>query len=107
MCIARKKGYPQPDAEALAEIIFLCTEMRGRNRAERKNDVFYQQLAQNELAVFVKLCDIMANLKYSILENSSMYDKYLAEWSKTRSILKDHLTTYQNMFAHIDKLLSL
>ncbi len=105
--IARKKGCSQESAEELAEIVFLCTEMRGRNRAERKNDVFYQQLAQNELAVFVKLCDIMANLKYSILENSSMYDKYLAEWSKTRSILKDHLTTYHNMFAHIDKLLSL
>lgn len=100
-------GVPSESAEELAEIIFLCTEMRGRNRAERKNDVFYHQLAQNELAVFVKLCDIIANLKYSILENSSMYDKYLAEWPKVREALRGHLTTYHNMFAHIDKLLSL
>lgn len=105
--VARKKGVSPKSAEELAEIIFLCTEMRGRNRAERKNDVFYQQLAQNELAVFVKLCDIIANLKYSILENSSMYDDYLAEWPKVKEALKGHLTTYHNMFVHIDKLLSL
>ena len=105
--VARKKGFSPEAAEELAEIIFLCTEMRGRNRAERKNDVFYHQLVANELAVFVKLCDIIANIKYSIVENSSMYDKYLTEWAKVREALKGHLTTYHNMFAHIDKLLSL
>ena len=105
--VARKKGFSPEAAEELAEIIFLCTEMRGRNRAERKNDVFYHQLVANELAVFVKLCDIIANIKYSILENSSMYDKYKAEWPKVKRYLGDHLITYKDMVIYINKLLEL
>lgn len=93
--------------EELAEIIFLCTEMRGRNREERKNEEFYTQLVKNELAVFVKLCDIIANIKYSILENSSMYDKYKAEWPKVKRYLGDHLITYKDMVIYINKLLEL
>jgi hypothetical protein len=105
--IGRKKGMAQQEAEELAEIIFLCTEMRGRNRAERKNEEFYRTLVENELAVFVKLCDIIANIKYSLLENSSMYEKYKAEWPKIKRYLGNHLITYKEMVLYINKLLEL
>jgi len=91
--------------EEVAEIIYLCTEMRGRTRAARKNDQFYIELKENKLAVFVKLCDIIANVKFSLLTNSSMYNKYKAEYVK----VYDHLFTeeYKEMFDYLEALLKI
>jgi (p)ppGpp synthase/HD superfamily hydrolase len=75
--------------ENVAEITFLCTEMRGRNRAERKPPAFYKELVENENATFVKLCDILANAKYSLLTNSGMYYKYATEFPKLRKYITD------------------
>ena len=91
--------------EEVAEIIYLCTELRGRTRAQRKNTQFYMELKENKLAVFVKLCDIIANVKFSLLTNSSMYDKYKAEYVK----IYDHLFTeeYKEMFDYLEALLKI
>lgn len=92
----------------VAEIIFLCTEMRGRNRAERKNDQFYKELATNELAVFVKLCDIMANSTYSILSNSGMLRKQKEEWPHIKEALKEYtFGKFRIMTGYLDKLYDL
>lgn len=89
-----------------AEIIFLCTEDKGRNRADRKSDVWYNQLVKNKEAVFVKLCDIIANVKFSLLTNSSMYFKYKSEYTqKVRPML--YCKEYKEMFEYLDKLLSM
>ncbi len=93
--------------DTVAEIIFLCTEMRGRNRTERKNDQFYRELATNELAVFVKLCDIMANSTYSILSNSGMLVKQRGEWPKIKEALIGADGRYLSMFDYLDKLYEL
>ena len=86
-----------------AEIIFLCTENKGRNRSERKSDVWYHAIKQNNLAVFVKLCDIIANVKYSLLTNSSMFKKYKAEYNqKVKPML--YTEEYKNMFDYLDKI---
>ena len=66
--------------ELTAEIVYLCTENRGRTRADRKNEQRYEELKTNEYAVFVKLCDIIANVKFSLLSNSSMFAKYKQEY---------------------------
>lgn len=89
----------------LAEIIFLCTEMRGRNRGERKNEQFYEELSKNRLAVFVKLCDVTANATYSVLENTSMYERYQAEYPKVKTYLWSE--EYQPIFDYLDKLFTL
>lgn len=91
--------------EELAEIIFLCTEMRGRNRAERKSEAFYRELATNKLAVFVKLCDLIANVHYSAMSNSSMFHKYKAEYPKVKEFL--FCDEYWDMFTYLDKLFDL
>lgn len=86
-----------------AEIIYLCTENKGRTRADRKDDVWYHQLKTNEGAVFVKLCDIIANVKFSLLTNSSMFSKYKAEYNqKVRPLL--YCEKYRDMFEYLDKL---
>lgn len=85
------------------EIIYLCTQDKGRNRAERKSDVWYHNIKQNDLAVFVKLCDIIANVKYSLLTNSSMFKKYKAEYNqKVKPML--YTEQYKDMFDYLDKI---
>jgi (p)ppGpp synthase/HD superfamily hydrolase len=92
--------------EIAAEIIYLCTENKGRNRSERKSDSWYDELKTNDLAVFVKLCDIIANVKYSLLTNSSMFDKYREEYFIK---VKPHLYTeeYSEMFEYLESLFTI
>jgi hypothetical protein len=90
--------------EIAAEIIYLCTEFKGRTRAERKPKEFYLQLKENELAVFVKLCDIIANTKFSLLTNSSMYDKYKVEYFEKVRPLLFVKAQYDDMWNYLDEL---
>jgi (p)ppGpp synthase/HD superfamily hydrolase len=90
-----------------ADIVFLCTEFKGKTRAERKPTEFYLQLRENDLAVFVKLCDIIANTKFSLLTNSSMYSKYKAEYfDKVKPLLYMN-NQYEDMWLYMDKLYQL
>jgi len=100
-----KKMY----GEEAAEIIYLCTEWKGRNRAERKPKEFYLELLTNENAVFVKLCDMIANMKFSLLTNSSMFQKYIKEWTeKIEPILSPEMRpVFPDMFSYIDELCKL
>lgn len=66
----------------VADIIYACTECRGHNRDERHSKEYFNTLKENRLAVFVKLCDIMANVIFSMLTNSSMYEKYQKEYPR-------------------------
>lgn len=94
----------------IADAIYACTEMRGRDRSERKNDEFYKYLVQNKLAVFVKLCDIMANSTFSIATNSSMFVKQKEEWLRIKYYHLEyfnHETLYADMFEFLDKIYAL
>lgn len=71
----------------VADIIYACTDEKGKSRKERHSQRFFDELKQNRLAVYVKLCDIIANVLYSKLTNSSMFDKYKEEYPN----LKGHL----------------
>jgi (p)ppGpp synthase/HD superfamily hydrolase len=89
-----------------AEIIYLCTENKGRNRADRKSDKWFEDLKTNDLAIFVKLCDIIANVKFSLLTNSSMFNKYKLEYFAK---VKPHLYSddYKDMFEYLEKMFSI
>ena len=98
--------------DRVAEAIFRCTEFRGRTRKERHCAEFLQQLAEDEIAVFVKLCDMMANVKFSLLTNSSMFDTYKKEWPLFKSITYtegNNLVTkvYAPMYEYIESLFSI
>lgn len=88
--------------KAVADIIFGCTEDTGRTREERHSDIYYMRCAANRLSTFVKLCDIIANVTYSILTKSSMYKKHLAEHEKNKKWL--YKEEFKPMFDHLDKL---
>lgn len=89
----------------VADIIYRCTEEKGRNRDERHAEKYYKELSENRLAVFVKLCDIAANAIYSILTNSSMYQKHMKEHTKTYIHL--YREEFKPIFDYLDNLFTL
>jgi len=87
-----------------ANIIYACTECRGHTREEKHCQEFFDTLKENRLGVYVKLCDIMANVLFSLLTSSSMYDKYKKEFPN----LKDQLYVegeYDPLWNDLEKLL--
>ena len=102
----------------IAEIVFQCSDFRGMSREERKPIQYYNELSQNKLAIFVKISDIIGNVKYGLLTNSSKLENYKKEWhTKVRKILHtgtqkhifftDNGSIYQEMFEYLDKILEL
>lgn len=89
----------------VADIIYACTELRGKNRSERHGAEYIQGLKDCRLGLFVKLCDIAANIGYGLLTNSGMYDKYKIEFPK----LKEQLYTeeFKPLWDYIEKLLNI
>jgi len=91
--------------QRVADVIYCCTEEKGRNRDERHSEQYYKELAQNEIAVFVKLCDIIANVTYSLLMNSDMYEKFQKENAKTNKYL--WVERFEPMYEHLARLLTI
>lgn len=89
-------------AVMVADIVYCVTDEKGKNRKERKNAKYYEELKANDLAVFVKLADLAANTLYSKLTGSSMYDKYKKEWPKFRESL--YLFKYDEFFNYVENL---
>jgi len=48
-----------------AEIVYALTNDKGRTRAERAGEKYYQGIRETPYAPFVKLCDRLANITYS------------------------------------------
>jgi len=62
----------------VAELVYLVTDNKGRTRKERHSNL--SEIATNEKATFVKLCDNIANVLYSCYSKSSMFSKYKKEF---------------------------
>lgn len=88
----------------VVDIIYACTEEKGKNRFERHSQKFFDDLKVNRLAVFIKLCDIMANVLYSMLKNSSMYEKYKEEFPRLKQELYIQ-GEYDELWKDLEKLL--
>lgn len=65
--------------ECAADIIYAVSNEKGKNRAERANDKYYEGICNQPGAVFVKLCDRMANVQYSKMSGSRMFEMYKKE----------------------------
>lgn len=62
-----------------AEIIYAVSNEKGKNRKERANAKYYQGICDTPGAVFVKLCDRIANVQYSKMTKSRMFGMYEKE----------------------------
>ena len=63
--IALKFRLTQEQAFMASEIIYALTNEKGRNRKERAGKRYYEGIRNTPYAPFVKMCDRMANIRYS------------------------------------------
>jgi len=86
----------------IAMIVFRVSNERGFDRKE-KNFKTYPKIWVCPLAIYLKLCDRIANTRNSKSEGHSMYKVYKAEYAIFRYALKvDNL--YPEMWNELDKL---
>lgn len=93
----------------VAELVRACTNYTGgRNRKERMPEFIYDILRTTPYAIFVKLCDRMANIQHSVATQSSMLKKYRDEQGHFEHELRYHSfdKPYEPMFIEINKLLN-
>jgi len=62
-----------------ADIVYAVTNEKGKNRKERGGVKYYEGIRQTPGAVFVKLCDRIANVQYSKMTKSRMFEMYKKE----------------------------
>jgi len=60
----------EQQAHVAAEIVFAMTNDKGRTRAERASERYYQGIRETPYAPFVKLADRLANITYSFTHNN-------------------------------------
>lgn len=92
--------------ERAADAVYAVTNEKGKNRAERANDKYYQGIRETPLATFVKLCDRIANVKYGQMVGSrmaEMYGKENPDFVKKLGYSKEH--PLAEMFDHLNDLL--
>ena len=63
--IALKFGLTEEQAFLASEIVYALTNEKGRNRKERAGKRYYEGIRNIPYAPFVKMCDRMANIRYS------------------------------------------
>jgi len=63
----------------IAELIYALTNEKGKNREERGNNKYYEGIRNTEGASTIKLCDRIANVKYSKMTKSRMFEMYKKE----------------------------
>jgi (p)ppGpp synthase/HD superfamily hydrolase len=93
-------------AEA-AEIIYAVTNEKGKKRKERANDAYYAGIRNAPGAVFVKLCDRIANVQYTKMIKSQMFKMYDDEnnhFLKSIGFTGSPLHSYYEMIVYLTNL---
>lgn len=91
-----------------ADIIYAVTNEKGKNRKERANDKYYEGIRNTPGAVFVKLCDRIANVQYSKMTKSRMFEMYKKEnpeFIRSLGWTEDGNHEYKDMFGMLIELL--
>lgn len=78
-----RRWLTEEQALTATEIVYALTNDKGRNRAERAGEKYYEGIRQTPYAPFVKLCDRLANVAYSCISddplNMRMKQVYIKE----------------------------
>lgn len=91
--------------EKVADLIYAVTNEKGKNRAQKANYKYFMGILNTPGASFVKLCDRIANVQYSKLTKSSMFEKYKKENEKFTLHLNDSPSNvYREMFIYLNEL---
>lgn len=101
--LTRTGGFTTSEIETIVEITYALTEEKGRNRAERHNDKYYQGIKDTPGATFVKLCDRLSNMSYGASKGkNSMLEVYIKEHKEFKEHLYDG--RYQPIWDEIEKI---
>lgn len=92
--------------KTVADIIYACTEVRGHNADERHGPEYLETLKKSRLGVFVKMCDCIANLTYSILTNSDFFKKHAKYHIQQRLELLPLYPEFKPMFDYMTGLIA-
>ena len=84
----------EEQAYVATEIVYALTNDKGRTRAERAGEKYYQGIRETSYAPFVKLCDRLANITYSCssmdADNTRMKEVYKQEMPHFLSSINAH-----------------
>lgn len=90
-----------------ADLIYALTNEKGKTREERANTKYYEGIRDEKYGVFVKLCDRIANVQYSKMTQSRMFDLYGKENPKFEKMLGRHTDSryLEPMFQYLENIL--
>lgn len=86
----------------VASIVFKVTNERGENRKTR-NFKTYPKIWDDDLAIFVKLCDRIANTRNSKESGHGMFEAYKKEFPLFKYALQVR-NLYKDMWKELDEL---
>lgn len=87
-----------------AEIVYALTNEKGRTRKERANEKYYEGIRDTEFATEIKVCDRLANMKYSKQTGSRMFGVYMKELDEFLKCLG--ITDSHKLYNHIQEQLN-
>lgn len=85
----------------IADGVFACTELRGKNRKERHGPEYIKGLQESRLGCFTKICDIIANMTMGKRTGSRMFPMYQKEYSHTKKNL--YTVEFKSLFEYIEQ----
>lgn len=92
--------------ERVSNIVYALTNEKGKTRKERANEKYYNGINNEQFAKFVKLCDRLANVKYSVDINSKMKKVYQEENEYfIKSLFNEDYFNYEDMLLELIDLL--
>lgn len=86
----------------VAEIVFALSAQKGKNRKERFNKDYYESIRNVSGARFVKLCDRLANVSYSLKNNPDKLKMYAREHARFKEELFS--LDYIEMWNELDEM---
>lgn len=102
-------------ASMAAEMVYALTNEKGRTRAERANEKYYQGIRETAYAPFLKLADRLANITYSCSHSndadSRMKMVYWSEWPHFLESIKSdendiRFTLPEEMVNRVDEIIN-
>lgn len=85
----------------VADIVYACTELKGKNRKERHGPAYIKGLQKSRLGTYVKLCDICANMTMGKMTGSHMLDMYRKDYPQTKEKL--YREEFDKIFKYIEE----
>lgn len=98
------KNYGEEVATMIADIVFACTNDKGKTRKERAGKKYYKGIRNTPYATFVKIMDRLGNGNYSKKAGSTMFKKYKQENADFVSALKGTNTILGTIKYFLNKL---